>query len=69
MEALSGTHAFVATEADSCRVGEQILAARLLPRPRADELLTVDRDLLLPGRDEMPPFRPCSIVVADPARA
>jgi Insertion element 4 transposase N-terminal/Transposase DDE domain len=38
-----GTHAFVAAEVDAYRVGEKTLAARLLPRLRADELLTADR--------------------------
>ena len=38
-----GTHAFVAAEIDAYRVGEKTLAARLLPRLRADELLTADR--------------------------
>jgi hypothetical protein len=38
-----GTHAFVAAEVDAYAVGEKTLAARLLPRLRADELLTADR--------------------------
>src|SRR6185312_13897365 len=38
-----GTHAFVAAEVDAYSVGEKTLAARLLPRLRADELLTADR--------------------------
>jgi hypothetical protein len=38
-----GTHAFVAAEVDAYRVGEKTLAQRLLPRLRADELLTADR--------------------------
>jgi hypothetical protein len=38
-----GTHAFVAAEVDAYGVGEKTLAARLLPRLRADELLTADR--------------------------
>jgi hypothetical protein len=38
-----GTHAFVAAEVDSYRVGEKTLAQRLYPRLRADELLTADR--------------------------
>ena len=42
-----GTHAFVAAEVDAYCVGEKTLAQRLLPRLRADELLTADRGLLL----------------------
>jgi hypothetical protein len=38
-----GTHAFVAAEVDAYSVGERTLAQRLLPRLRADELLTADR--------------------------
>ena len=38
-----GTHAFVAAEVDAYSVGEKTLAARLLPRLRAEELLTADR--------------------------
>ena len=38
-----GTHAFVAAEVDAYSVGEKTLAQRLLPRLRADELLTADR--------------------------
>ena len=38
-----GTHAFLAAEVDAYAVGEKTLAARLLPRLRADELLTADR--------------------------
>src|SRR5690349_12609248 len=38
-----GTHAFVAAEVDAYAVGEKTLAQRLLPRLRADELLTADR--------------------------
>jgi hypothetical protein len=38
-----GTHAFVAAEIDAYAVGERTLAQRLLPRLRADELLTADR--------------------------
>jgi transposase IS4-like protein/DDE family transposase len=38
-----GTHAFVAAEVNAYSVGEKTLAARLLPRLRADELLTADR--------------------------
>src|SRR3954468_3397576 len=38
-----GTHAFVAAEVDSYRVGEKTLAQRLYPRLRGDELLTADR--------------------------
>jgi len=38
-----GTHAFVAAEVDAYAVGEKTLAARLVPRLRADELLTADR--------------------------
>jgi hypothetical protein len=38
-----GTHAFVAAEVDAYCVGEKTLAQRLLPRLRADELLTADR--------------------------
>jgi uncharacterized protein (UPF0254 family) len=37
------THTFVAAEVDAYRVGEKTLAQRLLPRLRADELLTADR--------------------------
>lgn len=39
-----GTHAFVAAEVDTYRVGEKTLAARLYPRLRPDELLTADRN-------------------------
>jgi hypothetical protein len=38
-----GTHAFLAAEVDAYAVGEKTLAQRLLPRLRADELLTADR--------------------------
>jgi Insertion element 4 transposase N-terminal/Transposase DDE domain len=38
-----GTHAFVAAEVDAYCVGEKTLAQRLLPRLRADELLSADR--------------------------
>jgi hypothetical protein len=38
-----GTHAFLAAEVDAYSVGEKTLAQRLLPRLRADELLTADR--------------------------
>ena len=38
-----GTHAFVAAQVDAYSVGEKTLAQRLLPRLRADELLTADR--------------------------
>src|SRR3954467_1030618 len=47
-----GTHAFVAAEVDAYSVGEKTLAARLLPRLRADELLTADRGFYsCPGWD------------------
>ena len=39
-----GTHAFVAAEVDSCRVGEKTLATRLYPRLNEDEILTADRN-------------------------
>jgi hypothetical protein len=38
-----GTHAFVAAEVDSCKLGEKTLAQRLYPRLRPDELLLADR--------------------------
>lgn len=39
-----GTRPFVAAEIGSFATGEKTLAARLYPRPRPDELLTVDRN-------------------------
>ena len=39
-----GTHAFLAAEVSTYRVGEKTLARRLYPRLRSDELLTADRN-------------------------
>ncbi len=39
-----GTHAFLAAEVASSAVGERVLAQRIYPRLRADELLTADRN-------------------------
>jgi transposase IS4-like protein len=53
-----GTHAFVGAEVDAYSVGEKTLAARLLPRLRADELLTADRGFYSWPACGTPPRRP-----------